>query len=845
MENMLLIDGNSLLNRAFYALPPLNNSKGEPTQAVYGFTTMLIKAIADFKPTYIAVAFDLPVPTFRHKLYSEYKAGRKKMPDELAVQIPILKNLLRLMNIAIVEKEGYEADDIIGTLSKRDDVTTYIITGDRDSLQLIDENTRVVLTKRGISETIILDEAKLKQEFSLTPSQVIDYKALAGDGSDNIPGIAGVGEKTAIGLLEKYGNLDGIYASADEISGKLGEKIRGGEESARLSYTLATINTSVPLDMSLNQFTFDYPFSSSVRAFFIDNAFKSLVKRDDIFNQTENDEIETKTYEFSYEKLTSEEQIVSVLNKAEELAIFIGEKIIFSLDGKTEYEIGLKQTLIDEGLDFNRAIGLLKPVFENRSVRKIVFDGKTTKKQLARYDIELLNYDDIKLMQFIEDMRISCDTVSELVETTGYDKNFTASSAFLLCLQLRKSLVKSGHASLYNEVELPLERVLFDMERRGVKVDTKLLDELGERFTERASELTEKIHALAERKFNINSPKQLATVLFEEMGIEYPKKTKKYSTNAEILEQIEDKHEIIPLIIEYRFISKLNSTYIEGLKKLLAGGEIIHTDYKQMLTTTGRLSSAEPNLQNIPVRTEEGKALRGLFIAREGYTFVSADYSQIELRLLAHFSGDETLRSLYLAGEDIHSRTASEMFGVPIEEVTKDMRREAKVINFGIIYGMSEYGLAQSLKRPPRVAKKYMETYFSRFPSVKPYFEGIVEDAKKNGYTTTLLGRVRYIPELASPNAMVRQFGERAAMNMPLQGSSADIIKKAMLLVSEELRNKKSELILQIHDELIIEASDDEVEEVKRIIKQCMEKAVTLTVPLPVEVESGKSWLDC
>lgn len=845
MENMLLIDGNSLLNRAFYALPPLSNSKGEPTQAVYGFTTMLIKAIADFKPAYIAVAFDLPKPTFRHERYGEYKAGRKKMPEELAVQLPLLKEELKLMNIAIVEATGYEADDIIGTLSARNDVMTYIITGDRDSLQLINDTTRVVLTKRGITETVILDEKGLKEMFSLTPKQVIDFKALAGDSSDNIPGIAGIGEKTAVSLLESYGSLEGIYANADEITGKLGERIRLGRASAELSYYLATIKTDVPVENKLELFTFDSPFGTAVRTFFAENAFKSLVKRDELFVSSAEPEPSVREHNFIREGVVSPDRLTELLSGVKRLSVTIGETISFSTDGEREYVIAVKRTLIDDGMDYTTAIKTLAPVLRDGSVEKIVFDGKALKKQLAPFGAELNGYGDVRLMQFISDMRVSADTPAELAEHAGYDKEYATAAMLLYADELVSKLTVQGLFSLYNEVELPLESVLYDMETRGVKIDTDLLSELGRRFTETEKELTERIHALAGRKFNVNSPKQLASVLFEELGIEYPKRSKKHSTSAEILELIEDKHEIVPLVTQHRFIAKLNSTYVDGLSRLLCDGDVVHTDYKQMLTTTGRLSSVEPNLQNIPVRTDEGRALRGLFVARNGYTLVSADYSQIELRLLAHFSGDEKLRELYLKGEDIHARTAAEVFGVPLSEVTKDMRRQAKAVNFGIIYGMSEYGLSQSIKCAPSTAKKYMTTYFSRFSSVKPYFDGIIANAKKTGYTTTLLGRIRYIPELSSPNAMVRQFGERAAMNAPLQGSAADIIKLAMVTLYERLKDKRSRLILQIHDELIVEAADDEVDEICLLIKESMENAVKLSVPLPVEVKKGKSWLEC
>lgn len=844
MENLLLIDGNSLINRAFYALPPLNNSKGQPTQAVYGFTTMLLKAIAEYKPKYIAVAFDLPAPTFRHKMYDGYKATRKKMPDDLAVQLPILKEQLRLMNISIVEKEGYEADDIIGTLAKDDSVMTYIITGDRDSFQLISDTTRVVFTKRGITDTIVLDEQKLYENFSLTPSGVIEYKALAGDSSDNIPGIPGVGEKTALSLLEKYKTVGNVYAHLDDFTGKTREKIENGKDSAMLSKELATINCNVPLDEKTSDFTFDFPFSQKVKSFFIDNAFRSLIKRDDIFVEVSDETLPTAREDAQEIKLNSPEEVKKVLDGAKQICFVDGDDLRFALNSNTEYVVSIAQTLLDDGMNYTTAIRCFVPLFEDASVKKIVYDGKKVKRALDKQGISFVGYDDVRLMQYLADMRIASASAKELVENTGGDVRYVATCLFDLHQKLIEQLNEKNVYSLYSNVELPLEDVLYEMEKRGVKVDVQLLDELGEEFTQEARQTEEKIHNLAGKKFNVNSPKQLAEVLFEDLAIPYPKKSSKHSTNAEILDMIADKHEIVPLVSKYRFITKLNSTYIEGIKKLLEGDEI-HTEYNQMLTSTGRLSSSEPNLQNIPVREEEGKRLRGLFVAREGYTLVSADYSQIELRLLAHLSGDEKMVEQYRSGADIHTRTASEVFNVPMSEVTEKMRREAKTVNFGIIYGMSDYGLSQSLKCSVATAKRYMQVYFERFSAIKPYFEKVIESAKECGYTQTILGRMRYIPELASSNFMTRQFGERAAMNMPLQGSAADVIKLAMVSVFNKLKDMKSKLILQIHDELIIETSNDEVEEVKKLLKDCMENAIELKIPLTVDVASGKSWLDC
>ncbi len=843
MKNMLLIDGNSLINRAFYALPPLSNDKGQPTQAVYGFTTMLIKAIADFSPEYIAVAFDLPGGTFRNRRYDGYKATRKKMPDELAVQLPILKEELKLMGIAIVEKSDYEADDIIGTLAADESVMTYIITGDRDSFQLISDTTRVVYTKRGISDTDVLDAEKLKAEYGFTPEQVIEFKALRGDSSDNIPGIAGIGDKTALSLIEQYGNIDALYEHIDEQKGKLKDKLIEGKDNAYLSRELATIVRNVPIETTVEDCKFTFPFSSAVRTFFASNRFKTLVKRDELFLEGTLGEVETKK-DFTAVDITDEKSLKEYLSGAKEITLVFGDDIYASKKGEENARIVITRSLLDIGFSYTNALNLLKPTLENNSVKKGFYDAKKVLKSLKQSGIIAQNYDDIKLKQYLVDMRVIGETLNETLENAGLSKDFPAAALFMLNIELTKKLGELNMTALYEEIELPLVEVLMRMEERGVCVDEQLLDKLGGKFITEKDELARVIYELAGKRFNINSPRQLAEVLFEDLKIPYPKKGTKHSTSAEILDMIADRHEIIPLCQKWRFLAKLHSTYIEGIRKLLSNG-VVHTDFKQTLTQTGRLSSAEPNLQNIPVREEEGKRLRGLFIAREGYTLVSADYSQIELRLLAHLSGDERMIELYRDGADIHAHTASEVFGVPVDKVTDTQRRAAKAVNFGIVYGMSDYGLSQSIKVSVSEARKYMETYFARFPSIKPYLDGVVDNAKKQGFVTTLKGRVRYIPELASANAYTRSFGERAAMNMPLQGSAADIIKIAMCSVSRRLENMKSKLILQIHDELIVEASDDELEEVKFILRECMENAVQLLVPLTADVSVGKSWLEC
>ena len=845
MDNLLLIDGNSLINRAFYALPPLNNDEGKFTHAVFGFTTMLIKAIADFSPKYIAVAFDLPAPTFRHKMYDGYKATRKKMPDELAEQIPLLKEELRLMNVSVIEKEGYEADDIIGTIAADQTVMTYIVTGDRDSFQLIDDTTRVVYTKRGISDTVVFDERTLMDEYGLTPKQIIEYKALAGDASDNIPGIAGVGEKSARALLAEYRDVDNVYAHADEIKGRLGEKVRDGKESAYLSRELATINRQVPLGLNPHDFTYDFPFTPAVKDFFERNKFRSLVRRSELFDESCESGESVKT-DFSEKRVSSRAELENLLDGVKKIAYCDdGKEVCFAINATETYRVAATETLIDEGVARCVLDKIFGMILADEKVGKIVYDGKKVCRRYEKLGYGLKNYDDAELMQFITDARENGADAYEFAEKKYGSAVSPAAKLFAAADELFSELDERGAYPLYRDVELPLERILMDMENRGVKVDVALLDELGSEYTKATEMLETVIYALAGKEFNIKSTKQLAEVLFDDLKIPYPKRTGKRSTSAEILAEIENKHDIVPLVEKYRSVTKINSTYIEGLKKLCDENDVVHTEYNQTVAATGRLSSAEPNLQNIPVREEEWRKLRGLFVAREGYTLVSADYSQIELRLLAHLSGDEKMIEMYRDGADIHSRTAAEVFGVDVSAVTPAMRRMAKTVNFGIIYGMSDFGLSKSLGIPVYKAREYMRIYFERFPKVKPYFEKVVEEAKRTGYTTSILGRRRYIPELSSPNYTVRQFGERAAMNMPLQGSAADIIKLAMVDVSRKLEGMESRMILQIHDELIIEAADAETEEVKNRLRESMENAVKLSVPLTVDVKSGKSWLDC
>lgn len=846
MEKTLLIDGNSLVNRAYYALPPLNNPSGVPVQAVYGFATMLIKMIETVKPDYIVTAFDVGQPTFRHKMYDGYKAHRKKMPDDLAVQMPILKQMLDEMGIKRVELPGYEADDLIGTLSKRFNTFIYIVTGDRDSLQLIDDKTTVMLTKRGITEIDEVNEKTLLSEYGLTPKGVIYYKSLAGDTSDEIPGVPGIGDKTAKNLLSKYKTLDGVFEHAEEEPPRIRNLLEGGRDSAYMSQALATINTAAPVECEQSECKYGFPFEQRVFSFFESQSFKSLLKRTELFDAPEA--VVKKREEAQLVSLNSVEDILNVLKNKDGFGIHITEsKLHLAVDEQTEYEVNLSYNLLESGLAEGEVISAIKDKLVNPEITKTVFDSKQFIKYIFdNYKIDCDGFFDIRLGQYIADSTVAHDSLEGLSEYYSLSAKTPCASMLALKSELSKQLDENGMNELYYKIELPLVKVLLQMERIGFEVNKQKLEEIGAAFTEEEQRLTESIHAEAGSKFNIKSPKQLAKVLFEDLAIPYPRKgAKTYNTSAEILEQLDSSYKIVPLVLRYRFISKLNSTYIDGLKKMIDPSGNVHTEFRQTLTTTGRLSSVEPNLQNIPVREEDGKILRSLFVARDGYTLVSADYSQIELRIMAHYSQDPIMLEAYRTGEDIHALTASQVFGVPLSDVTPTMRRTAKSVNFGIIYGISDFGLAENLKISRYEAKKYIDNYFSRFVKVREYLDDCVSNAKRNGYVTTLLNRRRKIPELHASQYFTRQFGERAAMNMPLQGTAADIIKIAMLNVNDALKNMRSRIILQIHDELIIETALDELDEVKAIVKEKMENAYKLSVPLLVEVGEGKSLFDC
>jgi len=850
MEKLVLIDGNSLINRAFYAMPLLTTKDGVPTNAVYGFMNMFFKMLSEVKPTFVAVAFDLKAPTFRHKMYAEYKGTRKPMPEELRPQIPLLKDILRSMNVCVMEKEGSEADDIIGTIAKHTSVQTYIYTGDKDSFQLVDNETTVYFTRRGITEIDVYDKDNFKEKTGINPIQIIDLKALMGDSSDNIPGIPGVGEKTALSLVQEYGDIDNLYAHTSELKGKLKEKVESGKELCYLSKTLATIDTDCGVDTDVEKMRVVMPFPADVRKRFTELEFKSLVNKENIFSDGETEKSEEKT---------ESKAIIENAESVDDIKPFIGKKhLSFSKDdnyinlsdGEKELKIKIRNNLLDDGFTESDVINALKPVFGGESIL-IVYDKKALKKYLSDNFGLILTAacEDLSLVVYLADFN-GAEDEKTFIARIGEIKDAPATSLFKAYFKVYEKLKETETENLYREIELPLSDVLFDMECSGFKVDEKSLSETGKRFGEfLASAETEIRNLCDEPTLNVNSPKQLGEVLFDKLKLGKAKKTKTgYSTSADVLEKLEGTHPIVKQILNYRRIQKLQSTYVEGFKPLIDKKTgLIHTVFNQTVTATGRLSSKEPNLQNIPVREDEGRELRRFFVPRteDGY-IISADYSQIELRLLAAFSGCKPLIDAFNHGKDIHSDTASKVFGVRPEEVTPAMRRSAKAVNFGIIYGISEYGLAKNINVTAAEAREYIKNYFKQYPEVDEYMKNCVKSAKEKGYAVTMLGRRRYIKELSAESFPIRQFGERIAMNMPLQGSAADIIKIAMIKVAKRLKEErlKSLLILQVHDELIIDAVKEEKATVEKILKEEMENAVHLSVPLTVEIGSGKTWYE-
>lgn len=861
MEKLILIDGNSLMNRAFYATPVFTTKDGTPTNGVFGFIKLVLKIINDKKPTHFAVAFDLHAPTFRHKKYADYKAGRKPMPEELAMQMPIIKEVLSLMQIKICELAGYEADDLLGTLSKQLRIPSYIYTGDRDAYQLVDEYTNVCYTRKGVSDILELTAQNFKDEIGLKPSQIIELKALMGDKSDNIPGVAGIGEKTAYSLLETYGGIDGIYQSVESIKGALQTKLINGKENAYFSKELATIDRDVPFDVTPNDCILRMPFSMALKEKFAQLEFKSLLGLD-IFAEDEPTVTEQETtLEIVEESELTIAQAMEIINAKDvyyvacdytpmqfRFAVFPAD---LSMKGQQkEYALNVKVNLLDTGFFENEFQPLFKAIFSGEK-RVICYNAKETMHRLRSQNIAFLSeFDDVSILKCIVDGLQNVDTLNSCLGLHLLNEKYPCVGLGQL-LRIFKPRLNEREEKLYNEVELPLVRVLYDMEKEGICVNLQTLEELSSKYRAELAELTNCIYALAGEQFNINSTQQLGRILFEKLkiggGIKKKKDGKSYKTTAEELEKYVDESPIIPAVLRFRTVQKINSTYLEGYKSMFVKNGKVHTTYSQTNTSTGRLSSSNPNIQNIPIRTQEGKYLRKMFTASKGNVLIDADYSQIELRLLAHFSGCKELIEAYCSGKDIHTTTASQVFGVPMEEVTPEMRRDAKAVNFGIIYGISAFGLSQDLAISAKRAQEYIDKYFEAYSNVKEYMNLNVQTATRDGYVTTLLGRKRIINEIKSSNYNLRAFGERAAMNMPLQGSSADIIKISMINTAKKLKEGgyKAKLVLQVHDELVIDCPIEESERVQAILKTEMENAVSLSIPLTVEVGVGENWYDC
>ncbi|MCR4874650.1 MAG: DNA polymerase I [Clostridia bacterium] len=845
MGKILVLDSNSLINRAFYALPNFSNRKGQFTGAIFGYMNMLLKLIDEYKPDYIIATFDRHAPTFRKQMYQEYKAQRKGMPDELRAQIEPMKEVLRAMDIPILEMDGYEADDIIGTIAKTYKDQTYIVTGDRDSLQLVDDSTTVLLTRKGVSEIEAFTPQYLKETWNMVPSQIVDLKSLMGDTSDNIPGVPGVGEKTAKDLLEKYQTLDGVYEHIDEIKGKLKEKLELNKELAYLSYKLATIKIDTPISFDLESAKFSGEYAPKLFDVLKDLELNKIIEKMSLSGGEKHEEIK-----IDIKNIVSVDGLKEVKDeifRTKKFSLAINENIEISTNKNNAYQIQLSDNLL-EGIFFDAFLYEFKDIFEDASIQKIIFDVKNFMYELKHQDIKIQNYDDILVMAYVLDANRNIKSLKDLIDTFGIVINSQSAAILHIEEQVLQLMKEKKLESLYFDIEKPLIKVLFDMEQAGFSVDRQKIEELSTKYKGELACLTQQIYDAAGMEFNINSPRQLAHVLFEELGLDSKKaKTKTgYSTNVEVLQELQDSHPIISLLLRYRELEKLRSTYLDGMLPLIDEDGKIHTIFKQTVTATGRLSSTEPNLQNIPVRKEEGRQIRGMFIASKGQTLVCADYSQIELRLMASFSQDEGMISDFNSGKDIHAATASKIFNVPLPFVDKDLRRQAKAVNFGIIYGITDFGLSQDLGIPVYKAKEFTTNYFKTYPRVHEYMEELVEKAQKCGYATTMMGRIRTIPELTMSNRNMQGFGKRVAMNMPLQGSASDIIKLAMIKVANELEkgNYKAKLIMQVHDELIIDCPLDEVEKIKPLLKNAMESVVKLEVPLIAEVGVGDNWLE-
>ena len=899
-KKLVLIDGHSILNRAFYGVPELTNTQGLHTNAIYGFLNIMFKILEEEQPDYLAVAFDVHAPTFRHEMYKEYKGTRKAMPEELREQVPVMKEVLQAMHIVIKEQAGLEADDILGTLAKKaqaDGMEVSLVSGDRDLLQIATDKIKIRIPKTKMGRTEMEDylEGDVQAKYQVTPTQFIDLKALMGDTADNIPGVPKVGEKTATALMVEYGSLENIYAHVEEISKKsIRESLIENRELADLSKTLATIKTDCDITLDYEEAKAEGFYTPEAYAICKRLEFKNILSRfpeESISVSGEDQEIDIARR--SFRKLEELEEFLSFTEKAERekevglyllqeekellgVALSVNDQTCFytlkkSAKKEAEGQLSLFDDHVDETDDTEAVRDALIKLSKATSIS--VFDIKNAYDYLCKESTE--NYFDILIAAYLlnplkSDYDLESIAAEHLewmvpgrVETFGKgsikellekdsDKcmEFACFGAYVARKAagvLRDKLIRTGMDGLMKDIEMPLSLVLYDMEREGVEVRKEELKAYGDALVARIEELERSIQEQAGMSFNINSPKQLGEVLFEKMHLPGGKKTKTgYSTAADVLEKLSGEYPIVKDVLEYRGLTKLKSTYADGLAVYIGEDQRIHTNFNQTITATGRISSTEPNLQNIPMRMELGRQIRKVFVPREGCIFMDADYSQIELRVLAHMSGDEQLIEAYHMDQDIHRITASKVFHVPFEEVTDLQRRNAKAVNFGIVYGISSFGLSQDLSITPKEASKYIEQYFDTYPKVKEFLDKLVADAKDKGYTTTMFQRRRPIPELSSSNFMQRSFGERVAMNSPIQGTAADIIKIAMIRVWKELKDAglRSRLILQVHDELLIETYREEEEAVRKILEENMKHAADLAVSLEVDLHTGENWYE-
>ena len=900
MDKFVLVDGNSIMNRAFYGImgsKMLTTKDGKYTNAVYGFLAILFKLLDDVKPKYMAVAFDLKAPTARHKMYEGYKANRKGMPDELAEQMPIIKEILRAMNIDIVEKEGYEADDVLGTLSRygeKHKLEVVILSGDRDTFQLATNKVtiRIPHTKAGKTETDEYNKEKIIEKYGIKPKQLIDVKGLQGDTSDNIPGVPGVGEKTALKLIQEYGSIENLYKKIeegkDDLKGKQREKIIENKDLAYLSKTLGTINLEVPIEDNLEDFKVEEWDKPKVYEIFKELNFNRYIDRFSLRNGEESKIEEKQEEQFKRVEKTKEEIIKFIKEQKEMIFYFVTQKLedeekiikekikgisIYNKEKSEVYYIELtddlnsiKEILEDKeikkiGIDLGREYILLKQ--ENINLEGIYYDiaiaayilNPTNNKLKIKDLIERYLEIDLTEYENEENKQEQINLFEENSNQDNVDENLIKEvSLYTYAIGKIKEITEEklkeiDCLDLFYKIDMPTVEVLSNMQWNGMYVDKEELEDFGKELTDKLETITKIIYEMAGEEFNINSTKQLGEILFEKMKLPVIKKTKNgYSTDVDVLEKLKKEDPIIEQILEYRQLMKLNSTYVEGLKPYInPKTKRIHSFFHQTITATGRISSTEPNLQNIPTRFELGKRVRKVFKPENGYVYVDADYSQIELRVLASISEDKHMIEAFKEGQDIHKQAASKVFKTPIDEVTKEQRSNAKAVNFGIVYGISDFGLAEQLGIGRKQAKAYIDEYLTQYSGIKKFMDNIKEEAKENGYVETIFHRRRYIPELKSNNYMVRQFGARAAMNTPIQGTAADIMKIAMIKVFNEIkkRNLKSKIVLQVHDEMMIEAPIEEKEEIKTIIKDCMQAAAELKVPLIAEISEANNWYDC